>query len=285
MFTPPKFIVMKKIIFLFVLAATLFSCSSDENSSAGKSSLLKRVDFYPNKPNESRWNFNNLGLLDNITKQDGTLVEKFVYDSNNNVIKDTKYNNGSVVADYNVTYDSANIITSINGVTYDYVYSAAGFRYSYTNATENFSCEINNDMLLTKYSYSNADSPEKKYDAVYSNNNMISFQRTNNGTVDLVRNYSFGSDTGNGNPLRNACLGVMKLKSLTEPEFFMDGIFSKSVVLALSFGTGNSIHYAYGLLTNSANHLSQHDIEVFNGVTFVEYINYSKYYYQGDDLP
>ena len=129
MFTPPKFIVMKKIISLFVLAATLFSCSSDKNSSAGNSSLLKRVDFYPNKPNESHWNFNNLGLLDNITKQDGTLVEKFVYDSNNNVIKDTKYNNGSVVADYNVTYDSANIITSINCVAYDYVYSAAGFRY------------------------------------------------------------------------------------------------------------------------------------------------------------
>ena len=285
MFTPPKFIVMKKIISLFVLAITLFSCSSDDNSSVGNSSLLKRVDFYPNKPNESRWNFNNSGLLDNITKPDGTLVEKFVYDSNNNVIKDTKYNNGSIVADYIVTYDSANIITSINGVAYDYVYSAAGFRYSYSNATENFSCEINNEMLLTEYTYSNTVSPEKKYKAVYSNNNMISFQRTNNGTVDLVRNYSFGSDTGNGNPLRNACLGVMKLKSLTEPEFFMDGIFSKSVVLALSFGAGNSIHYNYGLLTNSANYLSQHDIEVFDGDTFVEYINYSKYYYQGDDLP
>lgn len=139
---------MKKFLILFVLVTTLFSCSSDENSSVVNSSLLKRVDFYPNKPNESRWNFNNSGLLDNITKPDGTLVEKFIYDSNNNVIKDTKYNNGSIVADYVVTYDSANIITSINGVSYDYVYSATGFRYSYTNATENFSCEINNDMLL-----------------------------------------------------------------------------------------------------------------------------------------
>ena len=285
MFTSPQFIVMRKIITLFVIATTLFSCSIDDSSSVVNSSLLKRVDFYPNKPNESRWNFNNFGLLDNITKPDGTLVEKFVYDSNNNVIKDTKYNNGSIVVDYVVAYDSANIITSINGVAYDYVNSAAGFRYSYANATDNFSCEINNDMLLTKYTYSNTVAPEKKYEAVYSNNNMISFERTNNGTVDLVRNYSFGSEAGNGNPLRTACLGVMKLKSLTEPEFFMEGIFSKSVVLALSFGTGNSIHYNYGLLNNSANHLSQHDIEVFDGDTFVEYINYSKYYYQGDILP
>jgi hypothetical protein len=276
---------MKKIIFLFVLAATLFSCSSDDSKPVGNSNLLKRVDFYPNKPNETRWNFNISGLLDNITKPDGTLVEKFVYDSNNNVIRDTKYNNGSIVADYVVTYDSANIITTINGQAYNYIYSAAGFRYFYSNATENFNCEINNEMLLTEYTFSNTVSPEKKYEAVYNNSNMISFQRTNNGTVDLVRNYSFGPDTGNGNPLRNACLGVMKLKSLTEPEFFMDGIFSKSVVLTLSFGAENSIHYNYGLLTNATNHLSQHDIEVFDGDTFVEYINYSKYYYQGDDLP
>lgn len=275
---------MKKVIFLFALTAILFSCNSDDNSAIGNPNLLKRVDFYPNKPNEVRWNFNISGLLDNITKPDGTLVEKFVYDSNNNVIKDTKYNNGSIVADYVVTYNSANIITSINGVAYDYVYSAAGFRYSFTTATENFSCEINNDMLLTNYRY-NISGVEKKYDAIYSNNNMTSFQRTNNATVDLVRNYSFGPDAGNGNPLRTACLGVMKLKSLTEPEFFMDGIFSKSVVLSSNFGAGNSIRYNYGLLTNSHNHLSQHDIEVFDGDTFVEYINYSKYYYQGDTLP
>lgn len=272
---------MKKIIFLFVLATTLFSCSSDDSSSVGNPNLLKRVDFYPNKPNETRWNFNNSGLLDNITKPDGTIVEKFVYDSNNNVIKDTKYNNGSIVADYVVTYDSANIITSINGVAYDYVYSAAGSRYSYANATENFSCEINNDMLLTNYNYTNSGI-EKKYETVYTNGNMISFQRTNDGTLDLVRNYSFGSNLDN--PLQIACLGVMKLKSLTDPEFFMDGIFSQSVVSSSSF-EGSTTHYNYGLLINSNNHLLQHDIEVYDGDTFVEYINYSKYYYQGDVTP
>ena len=62
-------------------------------------------------------------------------------------------------------------------------------------------------------------------------------------------------------------------------------IFSNSIVLALNFGANNTFHYNYGLLTNSDNHLSQHDIEVFDGTTFVEYINYSKYYYQGDVLP
>jgi hypothetical protein len=64
----------------------------------------------------------------------------------------------------------------------------------------------------------------------------------------------------------------------------MGGIFSKSIVLSSSFG-GSTMHYNYGLLINSNNNISQHDIEVFNGDTFVEYINYSKYYYQGDTLP
>ncbi|QBZ96693.1 hypothetical protein [Flavobacterium sangjuense] len=276
---------MKKYVFLFVLAITLFSCSSDDTSSIlVNPELLQRVDFYPNTANETRWNFNDSGILDHITKADGTLIEKFIYDSNNNVIRDTKYNNGSIVADYVVTYNSSNIITTINGQAYNYIYSAAGFRYFYSNATENFNCEINNDLLLTEYTYSNSVSPEKKYEAVYTNSNMISFQRTTNGSVDLVRNYSF-LNVINGNPLRNACLGVLKLKSLTDPEFFKDGIFSRSVLSSLSFESGNSAHYNFGLLINSHNYLSQHDIEVYDGDTFVEYINYSKYYYQGDDLP
>ena len=50
---------MKKIIFLFVLAITLFSCSSDDSSFSVNPNLLQRVAFYPGQPQENRWNFNS----------------------------------------------------------------------------------------------------------------------------------------------------------------------------------------------------------------------------------
>ena len=137
MFTPPKFIVMKKIFTLFVLTTTLFSCSSDDSSSTVNPNLLQRVDFYPGTTSEKRWNFNAEGLLTSITNSDNEILELFVYDTNNNVIQNTKYSSGSPTENYLITYDSNNKITNINGKNYNY--SGSENRYYYTIGNETFS--------------------------------------------------------------------------------------------------------------------------------------------------
>ena len=93
---------MNKLIILFVLATTLLSCSSDD-SNTNPDLVLQKVVFYDNSPNEKHWIINN-NLLTTITLADGTVVEEFIYDAQNRVIKDTKYTNGVISETNIITY-------------------------------------------------------------------------------------------------------------------------------------------------------------------------------------
>src|SRR6478672_11329100 len=99
---------MKKIILLFVFAATLFSCSNNEDSVI-PSTDLQKVVFYGGSQNERVWNINNY-LLTDITLADGTLAEKFIYDSNNRVISDIKYSGGVISETTTISYNTDNTI-------------------------------------------------------------------------------------------------------------------------------------------------------------------------------
>lgn len=270
---------MKKYHLLLFLVFTLFSCSNNEESISSSSILLQKVVFYRNAPNENHWNFNNNGLLDNISKPDGTLIEKFIYDANNNVIQDDKYDNGILNMTYNIIYNSNNIITKINNV--DYNYNASENKYYYTNGTQIFNCQLNNDKLVTNYSLIDnnpSGTVEDTYQMVYVNDNMTSFQKTTNSVITTLKGFSYGNTIEN--PIRSGSLAVLKLKSLIEPDFFSNGVSSKLPIETSDFGSSNPITYNYGwLFTPDEKRISMQMIEVFNGSTMINSFVYADYFY------
>jgi hypothetical protein len=276
---------MKKIIFVFVLATTLFSCSLDDSSSSTNTNLLQRVDFYPGTSFESRWNFNSDGLLITITDANGNLVEKFFYDSNNNVIQDIKYSLGSPTENYLITYDLNNKITSINDRSYNY--NASENRYYYTEGNETFSCELNAEGLATHYSYF-VDFPDEGDDVVtdyffgYENGNLIAMYGIGSSLGDIEVHFIYGTVV---NPLKNATLSVLKVKSLIEPNIFYDGTFSNNVKEAQSYSTLDPETHSFGMLFYPSNKLELITQENYSSGVFETSLTNSYYYYQGDVIP
>lgn len=276
---------MKKFISILVLATTFLSCSNDDNNVSINTNLLKRVDFYPNTANERQWNFNSDGLLTTITDVDGNLIEKFVYDSNNNVIQDIKYSSGLATENYVITYNSSNKITSIN--TKSYNYSASENRYFYSGGNETFSCTLNADGLATHYSEF-FDFPEEgndiqtDYTFQYENGNLISMKGFGSSMSDLEVNFNFGTIV---NPLKNATLAVFKLKSILDPEFFSTGISSHNVKEVQSYAALNPATYSFGMLFYPNNKIELLTQENFSNGVFQSSVTNSYYYYQGDVIP
>lgn len=272
---------MEKSHLLLLLAFALFSCNNDEElTTIDNSAMLQKVIFYRNSSNENHWNFNNRGLLDKITEPDGTLIETFEYDSNNNVTKDTKYTNGVVSMTYNITYNSNNIITKINLT--DYNYDANANKYSYSNSSQTFSCQLNESKLATNYSLienNPSGNTEVNYLMNYTSGNMNSFEKINNSVVAEFKEFTYGSTTVGGNPLLNATLPVLKVKSLIEPDFFSNAVSSKLPIETVSFGSTNPEIQNYGWLVNKDGRLSMQSVEVFNSNSLVDSYIYADYYY------
>lgn len=97
---------MKNIISLFVIIIVLVSCNNDDstNSTVINPNLLQRVDFFSGTNYEKRWCFNSNGFLEEIKDANGILLEKFVYNSNNQVIQNLIYENGIVSQTLNISY-------------------------------------------------------------------------------------------------------------------------------------------------------------------------------------
>ena len=284
MFTPPKFIIMKKIIILFVLAITLFSCS-DNSSSSTNPNLLQRVDFNPGTPNERRWNFSNDGLLTTITDANAALIEKFVYDSNNNVIQDIKYSSGSPTENYLISYNSSNKITNINSRSYNY--SASDNRYYYTAGNESFSCELNADGLATHYS-DFFDFPgvsndiQTEFTFQYESGNLLSMSGFGSSMSDVIINFTYGNSV---NPLKNATLPVFRIKSLINPNFFNTGICSNNVKATKTYAPGDPESSIYGMLIYPSGKIELLTDQSYSGSVLESSLTDSYYYYQGDVIP
>ena len=233
---------MKKIIFLFVLATTLLSCS-DSDDSIVTSSDLQKVVFYYNTPNERQWNIEN-DILTNITLADGTVVEEFVYDSHNRLIRDIKYSGGSITGTDIITYNTDNTINTINGLPYSYNAATRTYTYSYGSSFA-INCQVNSDFLVENFVRTGTDAGE--YHMTYTNGNMLSFEKSTSGTTDVIKNFHFDGTYG-ANPLFNAVIAVARVKSLTDPSFFIDCQPSTVMPNGFDKGTTDPYYYNYGMV-------------------------------------
>jgi hypothetical protein len=272
MFTSTKYILMTKIIAIFIIAFTLFSCSSDDTNSETLK-VLEKVVFYRDTPNERQWNFSN-NLLQNITLADGTIAEEFTYDSQNRVVKDVKYTNGTTETDI-ITYNADNTISTINSLPYSYNAATKTYLYSYgSNFTIN--CEVNSDMLVVNFTRTGFN--PGVFHMTYSDGNMTSFEKIANGTTEVLKNFNFET-TLMDNPISEAVLAVARVKSLTDPNFFIDSQASQKVPVGFDKGSSDPYYYNYGAIPEDK--LYQVGIEVLDGNNnFVNFYSFADYHYQ-----
>ncbi|MEO5775888.1 MAG: hypothetical protein ABIQ27_03225 [Flavobacterium sp.] len=274
---------MKKIIFLFALAATLFSCTDNDDTIVNDSDLQKVV-FYGGTSNERQWNINN-DLLTNITLADGTIVEEFTYDSQNRVILDVKYTSGVISETNTITYNSDNKISSINGLPYTFNAATRTYAYSY-GSSFTISCVVNEDMLAVDFIRTGTGAGE--YHMMYASGNMTSFEKMTSGSTDIVKNFHFdGTYVANTNPLYNAVLAAARVKSLTDPNFFVDSVASTGIAGGFDRGAADPNYYHYGIAMSTSN-TPTHNIkdfsigtEVLDGsMNLVDFYAFAEYYYQ-----
>lgn len=261
-----------KLVLLFVLASTLFSCSSDDTAASPK--IIRKVVFYHNSPNERQWNISN-DLLTTITLADGTVIEEFVYDSSNRVVKDIKYTNGAVASTSDITYNDDNTIKTIDGLPYTFNASSQTYAYSYGS---NFTihCQVNADKLAVDFVRTGVGAAE--YQMTYDNGDMTSFKKTNNGTTEILKNFQFDAEFGS-NPIFNAVIPVARVKSLTDPSFFVDCQASRNMANGFDKGAADPFYYNYGLVPS--HKLSQIGVEVLDSNNnFVEFYSFADYHYQ-----
>lgn len=262
---------MKKLLMLFVLATTLFSCSSDNDTPA--QTVIQKVVFYRNSPEERQWNIEN-GLFTTITLADGSVAEEFTYDNLNRVIKDTKFTNGAISEVTTIVYNSDNIIQSINGLPYTYNAATRTYAYSYgSNFTIN--CKVNEDRLAVDFLRTGFGAGE--YHMVYNNGNMASFHKVGAGSTAVLKNFHFDAAFG-ANPIYSAVLAVARVKSLTDPGFFVDSQASQNMANGFDKGESDPFYYNYGWVPS--HNLDEIGIEVLDeNNNSVQFYNFADYHY------
>ena len=264
--------VSKKIIFLFVLVTTLFSCSNEDNSNPTE--VLQKVVFYRDSPNQRQWNISN-NLLTNITLADGTVAEEFIYDSQNRLIRDIKYSNGSITETDIITYNTNNTINTINGLSYSYNAATTTYTYSY-GSSFTINCQVNSDFLVENFVRTGTDAIE--YHMTYTNGNMLSFEKSTSGTTDVIKNFHFDGTYGT-NPLYSAVISVAKVKSLTDPSFFIDCQISENMANGFDKGTTDPYYYNYGLVFS--DRFYQYGVEILDDSNnYIGYYTFASYYFQ-----
>jgi hypothetical protein len=273
---------MKKIFFFLVIAC-FFSCSNDNSSQTTPSDILQKVVFYYNSPNESHWNINN-GVLSNITLPDGTIIEEFSYDNQNRLISDSKYAGGITSETTTITYNADNTIQSINGLPY--TYNAATKTYTSTyDSSFSISCQVNSDFLVENFVRNGTNAGE--YHLAYTNGNMLTFEKINSDSSNTIKNFHFDDTSYGLNPLYNAVIAVARVKSLTDPYFFIDGVASKRIAAGFDKGMADPYYYHYGLASSTSNTPNHNDKDFSIGVDVLNSSNnsinfyaFAEYYYQ-----
>jgi hypothetical protein len=268
---------MQSLLFLFLLPFLFLSCDNDDEKTIDSNAeLLEKVVFYPESEQEVKWLFNENGLLSKITKANGTIIEEFIYDNNNNVKTDIIYNDDATFTTYTILYNSENIITKINETDYNYI--ASENKYFYLKGTEEFSCYINSDGLVTNSIHKNTSSNSEfliSYSLKYQNGNMMNYH-FNGNNLSEVRNFNY--NTAN-NPILKAALPVFKLKSVTNPGFFKDGFSSKNISQSLSFEENTPVYFNFAMLVYPNNSVEQLDVEVYKNDVFDNIYTLAKFYY------
>lgn len=273
---------MKKFCLLLSFVVISISCSSDSSEVTLDPNLLQRVDFYPGTSFEKRWIFNPEGLLTDITKADGTLIEKFTYDTHNNVVQNVKYINGVPGGSDNITYDSGNFITQINTVVYNYSFTEN--KYFYTIGFNDYSCSLNSEFLVTE--------SHLVYDDTVDVYNTDSYCGYTLGNMNSYSNYSWSGDIythyefdNRINPLKNALLPILRYKSLIDTEFFFDSLSSVNNITSQAYYSSDPESHTYDYIYNSLNLPQTQTRNDYYLGTYENSLISAKYYYQGDALP
>lgn len=276
---------MKKFYFLFSLVVVSISCTPDSSEATLDPNLLQRIDFYPGTLYERRWLFNPDGLLNEITKTDGTVVQTFTYDSHNRLISSTKFEDSGISETHTFTYDSSDFVTSVDGVTVNYDSSLGAY---YTGVLTDYYrlTKLNSEKLLVdgKSVYVEIDGgiPYEtewyQMSVSYANYNVVSYSPGDSC------NYLTYDDKIN--PLRNATLAISRAFSFIENSRWVDGQYiSANNVLSHDYCSEDPeselFHYTY-----NANNLplSQTRDNYYLG-TYENTTTSANYYYQGDVLP
>ncbi|MEK8180500.1 hypothetical protein WMW71_09125 [Flavobacterium buctense] len=278
---------MKNCCYIFIAFFMLLSCSNDTSDQANiDTNLLQRIDFYPGLAFERRWVFNTDGLLKEITKSDGTLVQDFTYDNNNRLINSTVFNDNGFNQTYTFTYDNTNFVNSVNGETVNY--NASLDSYYVGNLSQNYRLtKINSEKLLVygKTSYQDFDDDGNPYEitwdeitVTYSNNNLMSYYPN-----DSCNYFTYDSQT---NPIRNVILPICRAFSFIENSRWVDGLyFSPNNPLSHEYCSEDPESEVYNYTYNTDNlPLIQTRDNYYLGV-YENTITTAKYYYQGDVIP
>lgn len=276
---------MKKFCFLFSFIAVCISCSSDSSGVAENPNLLQRVDFFPGLLIEQHWLFNADGVLTQITKADGTIVQDFTYDSNGRLTS-------AFIVDYNgntethtFTYDNNDFVNSVDGETVNYD-TALDAYYTGNLTTVYRLTKINSEKLLLEGRTVVMDIDEtgtnetRWYEMYvsYSNGNLLGY-----GSGDTCNSLTYDDKV---NPLRNATLAICKAFSFIPNSPWVYGQYNSannplSLHYCLEDPESEIYHYTYN--TNNLPQTQTRD-NYYLGV-YEDTIPTANYYYQGDVLP
>jgi hypothetical protein len=278
---------MKKLYFILISICLLPSCSNDSSTNDPNPNLLQRVDFYPGLTFERRWFFNSDGLLNEITKADGTIVQNFTYDSNNRLTSSTLFNDNGVNETHTFTYGSNDIVTTVDGevVNYD---SALNAHYTGDLNQSYRITKINNEKLIVegKTAYMDYDA-DIGYFEVSLNEIFVNYSNNNN-ILYISPNESCNSFTydNNSNPIRNATLAICRAFSYIENSRWVNGQNnSANNPLSKNYCSEDPESEVYQYTYNSNNlPITQTRDNYYQGV-YENTLSSVKYYYQGDVIP
>ncbi|HNP32638.1 MAG TPA: hypothetical protein PKN96_05050 [Flavobacterium sp.] len=276
---------MKKFYFLLVTICALSSCTNDSASTVEPNpNLLKRIDFYPGTVSERHWLFNAEGLLYQVTKADGTVVQDFTYDSHNRLIN-ANLNDYGLSESHTFTYDSNDFVTTVDGTVLHYDSSLQAY-YTGDLSIAYRLTKINSEKLLLDGRSVVIDNDESGISQTEWNTILVTYS---NGNIsgfspgDSCVSYSY--DT-NINPLRNATLPICRAFSFVMNSRWVDGkVNSANNPLTENYCIEDPESEVYHYNYNSNNLPTERTTDSYYHGVFESTMVSAKYYYQGDVLP
>ncbi|RTY90939.1 hypothetical protein [Flavobacterium sp. GT3R68] len=279
---------MKKIVSIILLVLICLSCTNQETSSIDPTKLVL-VRFYPDSAYERNWIFNENGLLKDIKKQDGTVLEHFTYDANGNLLSNSIYSDGAATITHTFTYDNNGHVTSANGIPVSYDPAENAYIKNIVSGSENYTYtySLNAERLLIRQGYYgvNQDGTEQGewYVGNFTNGNLTGYYDGGAGDGD----YQYDTKI---NPFKTALLPIVRTIFITKnyvgPANWSIGEYSSNNNVLLngydSEGPEDTV-YEYEYNTNNlpvkciSNNYYMGNLEGSG--------THSLYYYQGDIIP
>jgi hypothetical protein len=281
---------MKKLLTLLLIIFSFLSCTNNDNETDSEvnPNLLQKVIFNQNTPSEKHWNFNENGLLSEITKEDGTLLQNFVYDTNERLSNSTIYNTNGTIENFSFTYNVNGSISSLNNVPLNFDTTLNAYYFGDLNA--NYSVfKLNTEGLLTygKSVYledvGNGTSYPNILSEVYVNyaDDNLKGYSFHNGSFN-----SFGHDSKR-NPLRNATIAVFKAFAITQynENWLNTFAISNNNVTKKNYPFEDFIREEYDYTFNSNDLPITATLNFYSQNTLDFSTLKTLYYYQGDVIP